>query len=459
MKRLPCILTIAGSDSGGGAGIQADLKTMTMLGGYGASVITALTAQNTAAVTAIHAPSAKFVAQQLRAVLDDIEINAAKTGMLFSAPIIQAIAPLLSRREFPLVVDPVCVATSGAKLLKDDAVDAMKRVMFPLADLLTPNIPETELFTGVKIQDREDVFKAGRLLLSMGPQAVLIKGGHSDSLAVTDWFISKDAEPVPFMQQRVDTKCTHGTGCTLSAAIATCLGNGLSMGKAIKQAQEYLNLGLRAGYPLGEGGGAPNHLAPWIKEKAKGPILHEMAAMGRVLPTMVGLGRLLSRVRTNIVMAIPYANSLDEVAAFSGGVVPTRQGEVFVAGYPAFGASVHTASVLLAARRLSPGLQCAVSIGVTAEIKRALDRAGIETVWIDRDRKPEYIEDTGGRLEEWGTFEEFKAHSTPETIRAIGDMGGVGREPLLRLLAEDPSTLLEIVRSVVDAVSEERDEV
>ena len=256
MDGFPCILTIAGSDSGGGAGIQADLKTIAMLQGYGASVITALTAQNTRTVTGIHAPSAKFVAQQLRTVLDDIPVAAAKTGMLFSEPIMKAIAPILSKRKFPLVVDPVCVATSGAKLLKDEAVDAMQRVMFPLADLLTPNIPEAELFTKIRIHDREDVFKAARLLLGMGPKAVLIKGGHSDSFAATDWYVMQDGEPLPFMQQRVDTEFTHGTGCTLSAAIATGLGQGLEMGAAIKRAQEYLNLGLRAGYRLGEGGGA-----------------------------------------------------------------------------------------------------------------------------------------------------------------------------------------------------------
>lgn len=138
------------------------------LGGYGASVITALTAQNTKAVTGIHAPSAKFVAQQLRTVLDDIEVAAAKTGMLFSASIIKGLAPLLSQKKFPLVVDPVCVATSGAKLLKDDAVKAMVQFIFPCADLLTPNIPEAELFTGVKIQDRDDIFKAARFCSKWG---------------------------------------------------------------------------------------------------------------------------------------------------------------------------------------------------------------------------------------------------------------------------------------------------
>ena len=414
MGDFPCILTIAGSDSGGGAGIQADLKTIAMLRGYGASVITALTAQNTRTVTGIHAPSAKFVAQQLRTVLDDIPVAAAKTGMLFSEPIMKGIAPLLSKREFPLVVDPVCLATSGAKLLKDDAIGAMQRLMFPLADLLTPNIPEAELFTKVRIHDREDVFKAARLLLAMGPKAVLIKGGHSDSFAATDWYVPADGEPVPFMQQRVNTDCTHGTGCTLSAAIATGLGQGMEIGSAIKRAQEYLNLCLRAGYRLGEGGGPPNHLAPWIKETAKPEVLRELDRFGRWLETLPGLLPLLPRVRTNVAVALPYADRPGEVAGFSGGLVGTCRHDVVVVGSPEFGASVFAAATVLAVLRLRPELRCAMTLGVRPGFKAALEKAGIESVWIDRDRKPEYIEDRDGRLEEWGAFEGVKNHPEPE---------------------------------------------
>ncbi|MGE4554109.1 MAG: bifunctional hydroxymethylpyrimidine kinase/phosphomethylpyrimidine kinase, partial [Desulfovibrionaceae bacterium] len=152
MQPLPCALTVAGSDSGGGAGIQADLKTFAMHGVYGASVITALTAQNTREVAGIHAPPARFVAQQLDAVLSDIPFQAAKTGMLFSAPIIRAVASRLEARPFPLVVDPVCVAQSGGRLLEDSAMGAMRDLIFPLADLLTPNRPEAEYFTGLKIE-------------------------------------------------------------------------------------------------------------------------------------------------------------------------------------------------------------------------------------------------------------------------------------------------------------------
>ena len=223
-----------------------------MAGCYGATAITALTAQNTTGVTGIEAVSPEFVALQIETVCNDIKVHAAKTGMLFSASIIRSVAAALQDKDFPLVIDPVCVATSGAKLLKEDAVEAMKS-LFPLADLLTPNIPETELFTGLEIKNREDIFKAIDILLDMGPKAVLIKGGHFDSVASTDWLGIKGQQPIPLMQQRVKTKNSHGTGCTLSATIAANLAKGYDMHASVRKAQEYLNLALRAGFDLGEG--------------------------------------------------------------------------------------------------------------------------------------------------------------------------------------------------------------
>ena len=185
--RTPNILTIAGSDSGGGAGIQADLKTIMALDGYGMSVITALTAQNGLGVTGIHAPEPEFVVLQLRAVLDGFPVHAAKTGMLFSAGIINALADALRDRSFPLVVDPVSVSQSGSRLLREDAVEALKERMIPGCDLLTPNRPEAEMLTGMTISCADDAAAAGEALIGMGAKVVLIKGGHMESsIVVTD---------------------------------------------------------------------------------------------------------------------------------------------------------------------------------------------------------------------------------------------------------------------------------
>lgn len=262
MTMTPNILTIAGSDSGGGAGIQADLKTIMALGGYGMSVITALTAQNGLGVRGIHAPEPDFVVLQLQAVLEGFRVQAAKTGMLFSAEIIRAVVGVLRDRDFPLVVDPVCVSQSGSRLLREDAVRTLQEELIPLADLLTPNRPEAELLADMPIQNAEDVVRAGQKLLDMGARAVLIKGGHFDStVMVTDWLCLPGAEPIALVQAHVDTQNNHGTGCTLSAAIATGLGHGLPLRVAVSKAQEYVNLGLRKSYAPGKGCGPLNHAA------------------------------------------------------------------------------------------------------------------------------------------------------------------------------------------------------
>lgn len=262
MLTPPNILTIAGSDSGGGAGIQADLKTIMAMGGYGMSVITALTAQNGMGVTGIHAPDPDFVALQLDTVLDGFPVAAAKTGMLFSAGIIRAVAPVLRRRSFPLVVDPVSVSQSGSRLLQEDAISALVNDILPGCDLLTPNRPEAEMLTNMTIESLDDAATAGEKLLQMGARAVLIKGGHMEnSVVVTDCLCMEGQAPKALPQAKVDTENNHGTGCTLSAAIAVGLGKGLPLQVAVTRAQEYLNLALRRSYSPGNGSGPVNHAA------------------------------------------------------------------------------------------------------------------------------------------------------------------------------------------------------
>ena len=260
--RIPNILTIAGSDSGGGAGIQADLKTIMALGGYGLSVITALTAQNGTTVAGIPAPDPEFALPQRNTVLEGFPVQAAKTGMLFNAGIIRALAPVLEKRGFPLVVDPVAVSQSGCRLLEDSAVKALIECMIPISDLLTPNIPEAAMLTGMTLRTLDDQAEAGQRILAMGAKAVLVKGGHMPgSSVVTDCLCQPGADPKMLPQPLVDTTNNHGTGCTLSAAIATGLGQGLSLADAVLQAQRFINLALRRSYAPGKGCGPVNHAA------------------------------------------------------------------------------------------------------------------------------------------------------------------------------------------------------
>lgn len=447
MHACPTILTIAGSDSGGGAGIQADLKTIAMLGGFGASVITALTAQNTTAVTGIHPAPAEFVALQYEAVTSDLTVRAAKTGMLFSAEIIAAIAGPLSRRSFPLVIDPVCVAQSGARLLEESAVTEMVRKLFPQADLVTPNIPEAELFTGLTIKSAQDVCEAAERMLAMGPKAVLIKGGHMDSPASTDWYATPGQKPLPLMQSRVDTRNLHGTGCTLSAAIAAHLGLGHDMLTSVRKAQSYLHAALRASYSVGAGGGSPNHSVPLVKEQLRLGLLDELAAAGRTLAQLPRFARVIPEVRSNLVLALPYANDVQDIAAFSGRITCTHRGEVILAGGPEFGASSHMARVLLAARKFNPKLGCALNIICNEETLASLKRTGLTTASFDRANEPQ---GRGVSTMDWGTQAALEASSTPRNVDAVVDMGGMGKEPMIRLLGADPAELFLKLRRILD---------
>jgi hydroxymethylpyrimidine/phosphomethylpyrimidine kinase len=230
MTGIPRVLSIAGSDSGGGAGIQADLKAIARCGAHGMTAITALTAQSTAGVTAIQEAPPEFVAEQMRAVLDDIGADAAKTGMLFSAAIIEAVAAELAGRALPLVVDPVMVASSGSRLLRPDAVEALVALIFPLASVVTPNLPEAQALTGLATEDR---LKLAERLVDMGAAAALVTGGHG-SEPVDHLFDGAEHLPIPVIRHPV--AATHGAGCTHSAALAAGLAAGLSLPAAARQA-------------------------------------------------------------------------------------------------------------------------------------------------------------------------------------------------------------------------------
>ena len=255
------VLTVAGSDSGGGAGIQADLKTITLLGSYGASVITALTAQNTLGVSSIHPAPAEFVTAQLEAVLSDIPVDVVKTGMLFSAEIIAAVAAGLSscNRKF-LIVDPVMIAKGGAKLVDATAVNALVNRLLPMTYLLTPNIPEAEALTGLRITVEGDMLKAADRLFSLGARNILLKGGHLDSPESVDLLF--DGKNVQWLRTgRIATTNSHGTGCTLSSAIAAFLAAGEPLPVAVERAKSFITTAIRLARPLGKGHSPVNHFA------------------------------------------------------------------------------------------------------------------------------------------------------------------------------------------------------
>ncbi|KPJ78720.1 MAG: phosphomethylpyrimidine kinase [Deltaproteobacteria bacterium SG8_13] len=257
------VLTIAGSDSGGGAGIQADLKTFSALGCYGMTAITALTAQNTRGVTSIHAVPPSFAAQQLEAVFSDIGADAVKIGMLYSVELIETVAEqLLKYGARNIVLDPVMVAQSGDRLLRDDAVEALKKHLMPLATVATPNLPEAAVLLGQNEIDVQDLPASARGLARFGSRSLLVKGGHGNDRDSSDLlYLAKEDRMVELKGERIDTRNNHGTGCTLSSAIAAFLAKGADIESAARQAKDFITRAIRAGsgYRIGRGHGPVHH--------------------------------------------------------------------------------------------------------------------------------------------------------------------------------------------------------
>ncbi|MEM3774960.1 MAG: bifunctional hydroxymethylpyrimidine kinase/phosphomethylpyrimidine kinase, partial [Candidatus Bathyarchaeia archaeon] len=321
-SRIPVAITIAGSDSGGGAGIQADLKTFAALGVHGTVAITSITAQNTYAVRAVQDLKPEIVSEQIRAVAEDFCIDAGKTGMLHTDEIIKAVASEVSKYNFPLVVDPVMVAKSGAPLLKPEAINALKEHLLPLATVVTPNRFEAERLSGIEIQSLREAENAAKKISKMGPEAVVVKGGHIEGAEVTDILYYK-GKFRRFTSPRLDEKTTHGTGCSFSAAIAAGLAKKLGVPEAVENAKNFVALSIKFGLKIGKGYGPVNPMAYLYREASRYEVLLNLEEAKNLLETHPEVAELIPEVGMNVAMAVRYAESVNDVAAIDGRIVRT----------------------------------------------------------------------------------------------------------------------------------------
>jgi hydroxymethylpyrimidine/phosphomethylpyrimidine kinase len=341
-------LTIAGSDSGGGAGIQADLKTFAALGVYGTSVITAITAQNTCGVHGIHQVPAAFVAGQLDAVLSDIPVQAIKTGMLGDAATIMEIVRVLKKyRQNLLVVDPVMVAQSGDTLLASEAVTALREELLPMALLVTPNLPEAGALLGRIVDNTAEMEAAAKDISLLGPRLVLIKGGHLAGDEMVD--ILYDGKTLHHLSApRIKTSHTHGTGCTYAAAITAFLARGCSPPEAVSQAKKFITAAISYGQGIGEGYGPTNPLGALHRELAEGKVIGSLCRAFIHLQKTPRTAKLLAPA--NLYFCLEEAKSLDDIASFPA-TFTMRGGEVFAVDGPQFGQRSFGAELLLTAHR------------------------------------------------------------------------------------------------------------
>ncbi len=434
------VLTIAGSDSGGGSGIQADLKTILSLGGYGMSVVTAVTAQNTLGIQGMVPIAPEFVALQLESTLGDIGADCVKTGMLVNAEIVRVVAEKIAKYQIEnVVVDPVLASEWGSVLLDEEGRKAVVKELFPVAYLLTPNIPEAEILTGKTITTVSDMKKAAKRLQKMGPKYVLVKGGHLKEMAVD--VLHDGSQHYEFSTERVRTRHTHGTGCTLASAIATRLAQGISLMECIDQAKRYLYRALRFSLSLGSGIGPTNHFASITREIAR---THAIEELDKALERLkrLNIGHLIPEVQSNLAYAIPFAESVDDVASFPGRIVRLVN-TVATLSSARFGASRQIHHLVLAAMEYDPERRSAMSIAYSDTLVRRIRSLGYTVAEFDRSRTPPDLQQEEGSTLAWGVQDVME--ELGKVPDAIFDRGAVGKVPMIRIFGKDPGSIVNLI--------------
>ncbi len=426
-------LTVAGSDSGGGAGIQADLKTFAALEVYGTSALTAVTAQNTAGVQGVVELQPEFVAQQMDAVLADIGADAVKTGMLASAPIVRAVAAKI--REYGirrLVIDPVMVAKGGDHLLQPSAVGALKDELLPLGLVVTPNLAEAEVLTGLKVRDIEEMQAAAAALHALGAANVVVKGGHLEGDAIDLLYDGKEFTALP--APRIPTKNTHGTGCTFSAAVAAGLARGLPVPAAVAQAKAFITGAISEAFPVGSGHGPTHHFWALYRDSRKHRVLENLRQAAEALQR-AGMAHLIPETQSNLALATEDAKDASDVAAIPGRLIKCGN-EVKTVAAPAFGSSRSLAGMVLTLMRHDPQLRAVMNIRYSeANLKACLDLGlqPVEFVWPDP---------AGGGPSL--SFDQILAEYRTKNGRMpdlVFNRGGWGKEAHIELFGTDALTL------------------
>ena len=442
MKR---VLTIAGSDSGGGAGIQADLKVITLLGGFGMSVITALTAQNTVGVQGVHEIPARFVEEQIDAVLSDIGADAVKTGMLANREIVEVVSRKIKQYNVKkVVVDPVMISKSGASLLRRDAQETLIKKLIPMAWVVTPNLMEASALAGCRVSSLGGMKKAARQIYRMGTKYVVVKGGHLKGVAVD---VLYDGERFSEIEgPRIESKNTHGTGCTFASAIATFLARGDTVYEAVQKAKTFITMAIQSGFRVGKGTSPTNPSAYVLREMERYRVIQELKKAVEVLKREE-IGYLIPEVSSNLGYALPFAEGVEDVAAFPGRIVRFKD-SVTTYGDPEFGASQHVANIILTVMKSDPEYCSAMNIRYSRETVAQLRRKGFLVGRFNRRLEPKRVKAAEGSSLEWGVEKVLrKMKRVPDFIF---DEGDVGKEPMVRVLGRNP---MEVVQKILKVSS------
>jgi hydroxymethylpyrimidine/phosphomethylpyrimidine kinase len=434
MVKIPCVLIIAGSDSGGGAGMQADLKTCAALGVHGMSAFASITAQNTTTVTAIHDIPPEMVKAQIDTVISDIEVHVAKTGMLHTVNIIKVVAEEIKKHKLLTVVDPVMIAKGGAPLLQPEAIETYIKTLIPLTAVLTPNAMEAERLSGIKVNTLDDAKNAASKIAELGTKAVVVKGGHilSKNKAIDVLYANDEFHLIE--GERIETNTTHGTGCSFASAIAANLAKGKDTLEAVKVAKDFITRAIKYGIEIGHGYGPVNPMANLYNEAEKYNVIQNVNAAVEILEGEPSVANLVPESQINIAMLSSYAMDYRDAAAIPGRIIRLKNG-VKASSCPEFGASRHVAKTIQVAAKYNPSIRAAMNILYSEEIINIIRNLGLVTSFYDRREEPPEIKNLEGMTTPWGTEQAIKrVGRVPDAIFHDGDWG---KEAMIVLLGKD----------------------
>ncbi len=431
-------LTIAGSDSGGGAGVQADLKTFSALEVHGTSVITSLTAQNTLGVDGILDTPEDFVKKQIDSVAQDFEVEWAKTGMVSNSKIIEAILEKAKEYKINLVVDPIMIAATGSSLIRKGAIKKLKELIGE-ATLVTPNIPEAEKLSDTRIDNIETMKTAAEKISEIGVDGALIKGGHLSTEKIVNLLHYKNSFK-QFERPRIDAPEIHGTGCTFSAAITAELTKGNSIPHSIEKASDFMVDAVRGRLKIGKGVETINPMARMWKVTGNGEEIQEVQKAAKKLERSPEFARLIPEVGSNIAMAKKDARTPKEVVGLTGRIVKVR-GTPHMTGVPDFGGSEHVTNIVLTVMGKNPEIRSAMNIKFSEKILEICKNLEYELSSFDRENEPENV-----KTMSWGT--ERAIEKLGKVPNIIYDRGSIGKEAMIRILGKKATEVSEIALKI-----------
>ncbi|MGI0031775.1 MAG: bifunctional hydroxymethylpyrimidine kinase/phosphomethylpyrimidine kinase [Nitrososphaeraceae archaeon] len=440
-------LTIAGSDSSGGAGIQADMKTMSALGIYSCTVITAITAQNTSNVDYILPLNTDIIKKQIISILSDIPIHAIKIGMVYNNEIITAISDILRNLKIPIVLDPIISAGTGAQLLQREFLSDFKNKLIPICDVVTPNISEAEKLSGIKIKNEMDIKKTALKIQKQGARNVVIKGGHfrNEEMVIIDTILDEFGKFTVIKNPRMKIVETHGSGCNFSAAVTAFVALKFPIVNACIMANKYVHNSIVNTLKIGKGIPVNNPISTMYDESCKYRVMEELANAVDQLTNIKNFEKLIPETQSNIAYAIPYAKKIEDVAGVNGRIVKVGDRSIPTSGIK-FGASRHVASSILEYMKINQLVRSALNI---KNDKKILDKCNrlFRVTHYERKLEPKTIKNKEGKSIPWGVSQALSKNPDADIIYHTGDMG---KEPMIIIFGQNPQEVVDKVKKILN---------